>query len=418
MRVASGAVGSTVVTAEHPAGGRTISRGVVLLLAVACGVTVANLYYAQPLLHAIAGAFRISEASAGLLVTVTQVAYAAGLVLIVPLGDLVDRRRLVVGLLIVSGLGMAAAAAAPGIGVLALALGVAATTSVVVQILLPFASILAPEEVRGRVVGTVMSGLLVGILLARTVSGFLADALGWRAPFVVAALLMAALALALARALPRVPPTATLAYPALLRSIGVLIVRERVLRERMAYGALGLAGFTVVWTAIAFLLAGGPYDYSERTIGLFGLAGLVGALGAQGMGRAHDRGRGRLATGGVLLAILLSWGLLLAGGTSVLALIAGLALIDFGVQGQMVLSQGAIYDLGAENASRVTTAYMTSCFAGGAIGSAAAAAAWSLGGWTAVCVTGAAFAALALATWLAVHRRSPDRAGPPVGTSG
>lgn len=392
------------VTAEDDTGAGGISRGVVLLLAVACGVTVANLYYAQPLLHAIARAFAISEATAGLLVTVTQVAYAAGLVLIVPLGDLLDRRRLVVGLLLVSGLGMAGAAAAPSVGVLALALGAAAITSVVVQILLPFASILAPEAVRGRVVGTVMSGLLVGILLARTVSGFLADGLGWRAPFVVAAVLMALLALALARALPRVQPSATLAYLPLLRSVGTLIAREPVLRHRMAYGALGLAGFTVVWTAIAFLLSDAPYDYGERTIGLFGLAGLVGVLGAQGMGRAHDRGRGGLATGLVLGTILLSWGLLLAGGTSLLALAAGLALLDFGVEGQMVLSQGAIYDLGSENASRVTTAYITSCFAGGAVGSAAAATAWSLGGWTAVCATGAVFAALALATWVLVRR--------------
>jgi len=306
----------------------------------------------------------------------------------------------------VSGAGMAAAAAAPGVPVFALALGVAATTSVVVQILLPFASILAPEAERGRVVGTVMSGVLTGILLARTVSGFLADALGWRAPFVVAASLMAVLALALARALPRVPPSSSLRYLALLRSIGALVAREPVLRHRMAYGACGLAGFTVVWTAIAFLLAGSPYDYGERTIGLFGLAGLVGALGAQGMGRAHDGGRGNLATAAVLLSILLSWGLLLAGGTSLVALIAGLAILDFGVQGQMVLSQGAIYELGAENASRVTTAYITSCFAGGAVGSAAAAGAWSLGGWTAVCATGAAFAATGVTAWLLVQRRA------------
>ena len=361
MRVASGSVGATaIITAEDRPGGRTLSRGVVLLVAVACGATVANLYYAQPLLSTIADAFGISEAASGLLVTVSQVAYAAGLVLIVPLGDLLDRRKLVVSLLLVSGLGMAVAAIAPAIAVLALALGLAATTSVVVQILIPFASTLAPEAERGRVVGTVMSGVLIGVLLARTVSGFLADAFSWRAPFAVAAVLMAVLALALVRTLPRVAPSSSLPYPRLLASIGTLVAREPVLRHRMIYGACGFAGFTVVWTAIAFLLAGEPYDYGERAIGLFGLAGLVGAVGAQGMGRAHDRGRGNLATAGVLLCILLSWGLLLAGGTSVIALILGLAVLDFGVQGQMVLSQGAIYALGAENASRVTTAYITS----------------------------------------------------------
>lgn len=406
MRVASVPVGTSAATAERPPAERTISRAVVLLLAVACGATVANLYYAQPLLSTIADAFGISEAASGLLVTVTQVAYAAGLVLIVPLGDLLDRRRLVVSLLLVSAVGMGAAGAAPGVVVLALALGVAATTSVVVQILIPFASTLAPEAERGRVVGTVMSGVLIGVLLARTVSGFLADALGWRAPFLAAAGLMVVLALALVRTLPRVPPASSLPYLPLLRSIGTLVAREPVLRHRMAYGACGFAGFTIVWTAIAFLLAGEPYDFGERTIGLFGLAGLVGAVGAQGMGRAHDRGRGGVATVGVLACILASWGLLLAGGTSAIALIAGLAVLDFGVQGQMVLSQGAIYELGAENASRVTTAYITSCFAGGAVGSAVAAATWSLGGWNAVCGAGAAVAALAIALWLLAARRA------------
>ncbi len=405
MRVPSRVVGSTAATTDLPAE-RTISRGIVLLLAVACGATVANLYYAQPLLSTIADALGTSEAVAGLLVTVTQVCYAAGLVLIVPLGDLLDRRRLVVTLLIVSAVGMVAAAAAPGVAVLAIALGVAALTSVVVQILIPFASILAPEAERGRVVGTVMSGVLIGVLLARTVSGLLAETFGWRSPFVIAAVLMALLTVALARTLPRVAPSSTLPYLQLLRSIGTLVAREPLLRHRMAYGACGFAGFTIVWTAIAFLLAGGPYHYGERAIGLFGLAGLVGALGAQGMGRAHDRGWGTLATAGMLLTILVSWGLLLAGGTSVIPLALGLVLLDFGVQGQMVLNQAAIYELGTENASRVTTAYMTACFAGGAIGSAAAAVSWSLGGWTGICATGAAVAAVALVMWALITRRS------------
>jgi predicted MFS family arabinose efflux permease len=298
------------------------------------------------------------------------------------------------------------------VGAFAVALGLAAVTSVVVQILIPFASVLAPVAERGRVVGAVMSGLLIGVLLARTVSGFMADAFGWRSPFVLAAAAMAVLALALLRALPRTPPSSTLSYPTLLRSIAALVAREPVLRHRMIYGAGGFACFTIVWTDIAFLLAGPPFGYGERTIGLFGLAGLVGAIGAQGMGRVHDRGRGDVATGGVLLVILLSWGLLVAGGASVMALVAGLAVLDFGVQGQMVLSQGAIYELGAENASRVTTAYITSCFAGGTVGSAVAAGAWSLGGWDAACIAGAAAAAVGLVVWLAVRLRPTGGAAP------
>jgi predicted MFS family arabinose efflux permease len=384
------------VSAAAPA----LDRRLVALLAVACGATVANLYYAQPLLSAIADAFGVSEGTAGLLVTVSQVAYATGLVLVVPLGDLLDRRRLVARLLSVCTCGLILAGSAPALPVLALALGAVALTSVVVQILIPFASTLAAESERGQVVGTIMSGVLTGILLARTVSGFIAEAAGWRAPFFVAAGAMAVLGVALWRALPRVSPPSSLPYGPLVASTGTLIRREPVLRRRMAYGALGFAGFTVAWTAIAFLLSAPPYSYGERAIGLFGLAGLVGALGAAGFGRLTDRGHGRAATGLVLAAILVSWGLLALGKTAVLPLVAGLVVIDFAVQGQNVLSQGYIYALGSEHASRVTTAYVTSNFVGGALGAAACSLAWTAGGWDAVCATGAAFAALAAAFWL------------------
>jgi predicted MFS family arabinose efflux permease len=369
-------------------------------MAVACGAAVANLYYAQPLLSAIAHAFRTSDGTAGLLVTVSQVFYAAGLVLIVPLGDLVDRRRLIVRLLTICTLGQLLAAVAPGFAVFALALALVATTSVVVQILVPFASTLASPERRGEVVGVVMSGLLTGILLARTVSGLLAGAAGWRAPFVLAAVMMAVLAAVLWRELPRVAPPASLSYRQLLGSIGQLIAGEPLLRRRMAYGICGFAGFTLVWTTIAFLLSRAPFDYGEETIGLFGLAGLAGAFGAQGLGKLADRGLGRRVTGLVLLAILVSWPVLALGSSSVIPILLGLVLVDFGVQGQNVLSQHVIYGLGEENASRVTTAYVTSNFVGGALGSAAGSLAWSTGGWSAVCGVGAAIAALALALWL------------------
>jgi cyanate permease len=172
----------------------------------------------------------------------------------------------------------------------------------------------------------------------------------------------------------------------------------------MAYGGLGFAGFTMAWTAIAFLLSAPPFGYGERAIGLFGLAGLVGAVGASGFGTLTDRGYGRPATGLVLAGILVSWGLLALGKTSVLALILGLVVIDFAVQGQNVLSQGVIYALGREHASRVTTAYVTSNFTGGALGAAVCSIAWTAGGWDAVCAAGAALAALAVAFWLTEPR--------------
>ncbi len=383
-----------------PARGARLDRRLVAVMAVACGAAVANLYYAQPLLSTIAGAFHTSDGTAGLLVTVSQVFYAVGLVLIVPLGDLVDRRRLIARLLTICTLGLILAAAAPSFALLAGAMAVVATTSVVVQILVPFASTLAAESERGHVVGIVMSGLLTGILLARTVSGLVAGAVGWRAMFVVAAGMMAVLGAGLWRVLPRVAPPASLPYRRLLVTVAELVRDEPLLRRRMAYGACGFAGFALVWTTIAFLLSAAPFRFGETTIGLFGLAGLAGALGAQGLGRLADAGRGRPATGLVLAAILASWGVLALGASSVVPIVIGLALIDFGVQGQNVLSQHVIYGLGAENASRVTTAYVTSNFLGGALGSAAGSVAWSAGGWSAVCIAGAAIAAVAFALWL------------------
>lgn len=386
-----------------------ISRGLILLMAIGCGVTVANLYYAQPLLPTISHAFGITEGAAGLLVTITQIGYAAGLVLIVPLGDLLDRRHLIVRLLGVCALGLVAASLAPAFSLLAIALGITAVTSVVVQILIPFASTLAAPEERGRVVGAVMSGLLTGVLLARTAAGLIADAAGWRAPFVVAAVAIVALALALWHALPRVAPPSTLPYRRLLLSIAHLVRDEPVLRRRMVYGSTGFAAFSIVWTAVGFLLAGAPYHYSQGTIGLFGLAGAVGAVGAQGFGHLADRGWGRAATGAMLAAILAGWGILALGTSSIVAVIVGLVVLDFGVQGQNVLSQGAIYALGAQHASRVTAAYITNNFVGGSIGSALCAWAWTADGWAGVCILGVVFAAGGFGFWLTELRRAPAR---------
>ena len=371
-----------------------------VLFAVACGATVANLYYAQPLLSPIARAFGVSDGTAGLLVTVSQVCYAFGLFLLVPLGDLVDRRRLLVRLLGVCAVAMAVAAIAPGYAVFAIGLGVASFATVVVQILVPLAGVLAPPDERGRIVGTVMSGVLTGILLARTASGLIAGVAGWRAPFFVAAGMMVVLGVVLWRRLPTVAPSVSMPYPRLLASVGRLVVSEARLRRRMVYGCCGYAGFSVIWTTIAFLLAGRPYNYGSVTIGLFGLAGLLGAVGASRFGRIADRGLGRPFTGVVLAMILLSWAILAVAPHSVVAVIAGLIVLDFAVQGQNILSQHVIYGIGSGQTSRINTAYMVSNFIGGAVGSAAGSLAWDSGGWTAVCVVGAVIAAIPVAFWL------------------
>lgn len=389
--------------------GKGLSRGLVLLLAVATGASVANLYYAQPLLHTIAAALHSTPATAALLVTASQVGYAAGLILLVPLGDLVDRRHLVVRMLLVCALVLVVGALAPTLWVLAVAVGIAGVTSTVAQVLVPFASTLATEEERGRVVGQVMSGLLTGILVARTFSGLIAQAAGWRSVFAFAAAAMVALAAALWRALPDVAPAGGTSYGRLLGSVAALIREEPLLRMRMVFGGLGMASFSVLWTTLALLLSRAPFHFGSAVIGLFGLAGVAGAVAAQAAGRAADRGSASLATGVFLLAIGAGWALLDVGARSVLVLIVGIAVLDLGIQGQHILNQTVIYARRPDARSRLTTAYMTGNFACGAIASALAAVVWDSDHWSGVCLLGGACSALALLVWMAGRvRLLPD----------
>ncbi len=384
-------------TAELETG---ISRPLVLLLAFTCGAAVANLYYAQPLLPTIARAFSVSGSTAGLLVTVTQAGYVVGLALLVPLGDLLERRRLIAAMLVISAGGLGLAAAAPSFSLFAAAVALLGVTAVVAQIIVPMSSSLAGGHERGRVVGTVMSGLLIGILVARTISGLAAELLGWRAVFVMAAVAMLVLAAVLRCALPRVPPTERLRYPQLLRSVLALVRGEPLLRQRMLIGATAFGCFSVLWTSVAFLLAGPPYHYGNAAIGLFGLAGLAGALAAPVAGRLSDHGHGRLAMTGSILVLLLSWGVLAFGRSSVVALIVGIVLLDLGAQAMHISNQSAIYSLHGQARSRLTTAYMVAYFMGGVVLSAATSALYAGGGWTAVCALGAGTAAVGLIAWL------------------
>jgi predicted MFS family arabinose efflux permease len=382
---------------------RALSPRLVLLMAVACGAAVANIYYAQPLLSTIAHDFSVSDGTAGLLVTASQVGYAAGLVLLVPLGDLLERRSLITGILLITALALLATALAPSFSVLAAALLVVGVTSVVAQILVPLASSLAAEEERGRVLGKVMSGLLIGILVARTASGLLSELDGWRLVFVISAALMLALSLVLHRNLPRVRPTTELSYPALLSSVGRLVVEQPTLRVRMIYGALGMGQFSVLWTTIAFLLAGRPYGYGDATIGLVGLVGLAGAVAAQGAGRLADRGHHHIATGLFFATMLLAWGAIAAGKSSLAALIAGIALLDLGIQGAQITNQSVIYALDPAARSRITTAYMATLFAAAAIFSALASTIYDTGGWSDVAMLGGALAAIGVIVWAIEH---------------
>jgi predicted MFS family arabinose efflux permease len=377
-----------------------VKRSLVLLLATACGLSVANTYYVQPLLDAIARDLHAGPAATGLLVTVGQLGYAAGLVLLVPLGDLVDRRRLVTGALLVAALGLAGAAVAPGLGALGLALAAVGITSVVAQILIPFAATLAPDAERGRIVGSVMTGLMVGSLLSRTLAGLVGQAAGWRAMFWLGAAAMLGLAAVLWRRLPHLAPTVALPYRQLLRSVVTLVAHEPVLRLRSAYGALAFALMSVFWTTLAFVLASGPYDFGEAAIGIFSLIAIPAAFAAPYVGRFADHGHVRLATGAYLGLIVAGLALALAGGQHLAALAAAAVLITAGAQALHVTNQSEIYGLDASARSRITTAYMTAFFAGGTAGSALAATAYAASGWTAVVALGGAFAAAGVALWL------------------
>jgi predicted MFS family arabinose efflux permease len=376
-----------------------VSRRLVTLLAVTAGASAANLYYVQPLLHTLGRALSVSDGTAGLLVTIAQVGYVVGLVLLVPLGDLLERRRLIVAMLLVVSCAQALAAAAPSFAVFAVALAIACLTSVVAQVIVPMSSSIAAEHERGQIVGAVMSGLLIGILLARTASGLIAGVFGWRAVFVFAAGAMLLLAAVLSRALPSDPPSEKLPYRDLLGSVIALIREQPVLRQRMAIGAASFGCFSVLWTSLAFLLSAAPYNYGNVVIGLFGLVGVAGATAAPIVGRLADRGKGPMATTGGLIVLLASWALLAAGTSSVVALIIGIAVLDLAVQAAHITNQSVIYALAPEARSRLTTAYMVSFFLGGAIFSALASLLYSSGGWTGICALGAASAALALAIW-------------------
>jgi predicted MFS family arabinose efflux permease len=389
--------------------GAGISRPLVLLLAFTCGAAVANLYYAQPLLHTIARAFSVPDSSAGLLVTVTQAGYVVGLALLVPLGDLLERRTLITVTLLIAAVGLGVAAASPSFGVFAFAVAVLGVTAVVAQIVVAMSSSLAAEHERGRVVGTVMSGLLIGILVARIISGIVAQLLGWRVMYVIAGLATVLLAVVIRIALPRVPATERLSYPQLLRSVLVLVREEPLLRQRMLLGSTAFGCFSILWTSVAFLLSGAPYHYGNAVIGLFGLAGLAGAVAAQVAGRLSDRGHGRAAMSGAIIIMLVSWGLLAFGKSSVIALIAGIVVLDLGAQAMHISNQSAIYSLHGQARSRLTTAYMVAYFLGGVALSAATSALYATGGWGAVCALGAGTAAVGLGAWIVTERMMTGR---------
>jgi len=389
--------GPATALCESPAAG--IAPSVVFILAGACGLVVANLYYAQPLLHELAVTFRSQPGDVGLVITLTQTGYAAGLLLLVPLGDILERRSLVVALLAVAALSLVASALASSLAVFEAAAIAAGGASVAAQVLVPLAAGLAAPEARGRVVGTVMSGLFIGIVASRTFSGLVAAAVGWRAVYWLAAFLMVVVALTLRLVLPRGRPSRRVTYMALLRSTVALVREEPVLRRRSLLGSLGFAAFSAVWTTLAFLLSGEPYHFGLTIIGLFGLVGAAGAVCASVAGRLADHGWARPATAVFAALVGAAFLLMIPGRSLLLPLVAGVVLLDIGVQGIQVTNQTVVYQLRGDARSRLTSVYMTAYFVGGAAGSACAAAIYAAWGWLGCCFLGIAIAVGLLSVW-------------------
>ncbi|WP_429002462.1 MFS transporter [Xanthomonas sacchari] len=387
-------------------------RGLVLLMAIATGLAVASNYYAQPLLEVLAQTFAIDVRHAGAVVTTAQLAYAAGLLLLVPLGDRFERRSLIVGLYALSAVGLLVSAMAHSFALLLVGTLITGLSSVAAQILVPFAATLAAPHERGRVIGTVMSGLLLGILLARTVSGLLAGVGGWHTVYWAAAALILLVSGLLWRGLPRHPGNPQLSYPHLIGSVLALLRDEPVLRARAVLGGLIFAGFSMFWTTLAFLLSGPDYRYGTATIGLFGLIGAAGAFAANLSGKLSDRGAGHWVGWGGLAMLLLSWLLLLGAPHSLWLLLAGVLLLDVAVQGVHIGNQSVIYQLNPAARNRITSAYVTCYFIGGAVGSSLGTAAYAYAGWRGVALGGAALAVAAL-LWMGISVRPGQHAPTP-----
>lgn len=391
-----------MTNAHHP-----LSPALIALMSVATGLAVASNYYAQPLLDTIANAFSLSPNQAGFIVTAAQLGYAAGLLFLVPLGDMFERRALIVSMTLLAAGGMLITASSQSLGLMLLGTALTGLFSVVAQILVPLAATLATPDKRGKVVGTIMSGLLLGILLARTVAGLLAGLGGWRTVYWVASVLMMLMALALWRGLPKVKAENHLNYPQLLASVFSLFAGNKLLRTRALLGCLSFANFSILWTSMAFLLAAPPFNFSDAVIGLFGLVGAAGALGARQAGGLADKGKSHLTTTGGLLLLLLSWLAIWLGHSSVLALIIGILVLDLTVQAVHITNQTVIYHQKPDARNRLTAGYMTSYFIGGAAGSLISASAWQHAGWAGVCVAGSVLALLNLLVWWRGFHRQP-----------
>jgi len=383
-----------------------LTPALTVVFAIACGLCVANIYYAQPLIGPVAQTLQLHAGLAGLIMTLTQLGYGTGLLLLVPLADVVENRRLVLGALVGAVVGLAGIALSDSAATFLAASFLVGACAVAAQVLLPFASHLAPEATRGKTVGNIMAGLLAGIMLARPFASVVAAALGWRAVFWISAVFMAALIGVLARVLPRRVPHGSIGYARTMASLPGIVGRMPLLRRRGFYQGMMFAAFQAFWTAVPLALAH-EFGMGQGGIALFALAGAAGALAAPVAGRLADRGLTRPATGGAIVAALLSFALGAAAMhyRSLAGLVVAAILLDSAVQLCQVLSMRSLYVLAPELRGRLNGLFMTFIFLCAAIASGVAAAAYAFHGWSGLCLLGGGFVALALLLYLTEFRR-------------
>jgi predicted MFS family arabinose efflux permease len=373
-----------------------LRRGLIWVMAIGCGVAAANLYYNQPMLVDMGNTMHASAGQMGVVATLTQVGYGLGMLLFIPLGDLVDRKRLIVGLLIATSVALGAAAAATSYAWLAAASFGIGLMTVAAQVLMPLAAHVAEPSQRGRVIGSLYTGLLLGILLARTLSGFVSAHFGWRAMFALAAVGCVVLAVALWVSIPHISHgyEAGLTYRKLIVSLGRLVVREPQLREACVIGGSLFGSFSAFWTTLVFLLSNPPYHYGSRAAGLFGLVGAVSAMIAPAAGRLADRRGSRIVIASAAVVVLSSWLVFWLLGHQLWGLILGVVLLDLGVQAAQVSNQSRVLGLLPHARGRANTVYMIGYFTGGSLGSLLATLAWARMGWPGVCAIGAGLTAV------------------------
>ncbi|MGG5795874.1 MFS transporter [Bacillus nitratireducens] len=383
----------------------SMSHALALLFAAACGMSVANIYFAQPLLDQLSNEFGINHSIIGVVITVTQIFYGVGLLLLVPLGDLLNQRRLIVGQMLLSTTALVIVGTASSSMVLFAGMALVGLLAVVTQTLVAFAATIASPTERGRVVGIVTSGIVIGILLARTFAGILTDVAGWRSVYLFSAALMLLMVFMFIKMLPNVErEVKSLSYPQLIRSVFTLFIQERTLRVRSVLAMLIFADFSILWTSLVLPLSTPPIALSHSAIGAFGLVGVAGALAAARAGKLADQGYGQRTTGIALALLLISWLFISNMEQSLIALVIGIVLLDLAVQAIHVTNQTMILPLHTEARSRLTAGYMVFYSIGSAGGSIASTQIYAHFGWGGVSLLGASVSAFALLFWAMTRR--------------